>query len=102
MSSVGRCLLVLCIFVCASRSGSAAETGSIVGKVVDQTGAGLPGVTIELATAVGGATTVSDATGAYRFDVAPVGPAELTFRLINFAVPRRTVTVAAVRHSPAM
>jgi hypothetical protein len=94
MSSVGRCLLVLCIFVCASRSGSAAETGSIVGTVVDQTGAGLPGVTIELATAVGGATTVSDATGAYQFDVVPVGPAELTFRLINFGVPRRTVTVS--------
>jgi hypothetical protein len=93
MSSVGRCLLVLCIFVCASRSGSAAESGSIVGKVVDQTGAGLPGVTVELATAVGEAMTVSDATGAYWFDVVPFGPAELTFRSINFTVPRRTVTV---------
>ena len=63
MSSVGRYLLVLCIFACASRS-SAAQTGSIVGKVVDQTGAGLPGVTIELTTAVSEATTISDASGA--------------------------------------
>ena len=38
-------------------------------------------------------TAVSDAAGAYRFESVPVGPAELTFRLINFTVLRRTVSL---------
>jgi hypothetical protein len=74
----------------------AQETGTIVGRVVDQTGAVLPGVTIELATTDAASIAVmTDAMGRYRFDGAGTGPATLTFRLINFARLRRTVTITS-------
>ena len=37
---------------------------------------------------------MTDDTGAYRFDAVPAGSAELTFRLLNFSVLRRSVSVA--------
>ena len=74
---------------------SAQGTGSITGTVEDETGGVLPGVTVSV-TIPGSPPipeTVTDASGAYRFDRLPAGPAELTFRLINFSGGRRTVTV---------
>src|SRR2546428_321840 len=51
--------------------------GSITGSVINQaTGLGIPGVTIQLFTALGGpavATTSTDANGAYRFTNEPPG-----------------------------
>ena len=55
----------------------------------------LPGVTVDLHSDGMETTAVTDDTGAYRFDDVPAGPAELTFKLINFTVVRRTLTVAA-------
>jgi hypothetical protein len=86
-------------FVLWTLSGSASsadveqEGGSVVGRVIDQTGAVLPGVTIDLVTSKTEMTAVSDGSGLYRFERVPVGSAELTFRLINFTVLRRTLTV---------
>jgi hypothetical protein len=82
------------ILGCLTALASAQETGIITGRVVDQTGGVLPGVTIELASndAVPVAL-LSDAMGRYRFDGVMTRSAALTFRLINFAVLRRTVTV---------
>jgi hypothetical protein len=75
-------------------SGAFAQaTGRVTGRAVDQTGAALPGVVIDLITAAGELTTVTDGAGAYRFEQVPAGTAELTYRLINFAVLRRTVNV---------
>src|SRR5689334_9143492 len=69
----------------------------IVSPAGAQTGGVLPGVTVDLHT--GGtertATTAND--GSYRFDTVPPGPAELTFKLINFTLVRRTVSVTADR-----
>jgi hypothetical protein len=62
--------------------------------VIDQTGAVLPGVTIDLVTSQAEMIAVSDGSGLYRFERVPVGSAELTFRLINFTVLRRTLAVA--------
>jgi hypothetical protein len=62
---------------------------------LDQTGASLPGVTIDLTSGSADFNAVSDARGAYRFDDVAPGPAELTYRLINFTVLRRNATVAA-------
>jgi hypothetical protein len=63
--------------------------------VLDQTGAALPGVTIDLV--VGGTelTAVTDGAGSYRFDNVPAGTGELTYRLINFTVFRRQVMVGS-------
>ncbi len=72
---------------------SAQQTGAVAGHVVDQTGGLLPGVTIELTVNGESVTTVSNAAGRYRFDGLTAGPAELTFRLLNFTVLRRTATI---------
>jgi hypothetical protein len=78
-----------------AQSLSAQQSGSIAGRVIDQTGAALPGVTIDLVTPIGETNTVSDMTGLYRFDGVAAGQVELTFRLINFTVLRRTVAVTS-------
>lgn len=89
-----RRLIVWCAAcVLASQSVLAQQGGLLTGIVRDQTGAVLPGVAIELVTASGILTTVTDASGAYRFDSTPAGSAELTFRLINFTALRRTAVV---------
>ncbi len=74
--------------------------GRVAGRVLDQTGGVLPGVTIDLVVNATELTTITDGEGRYRFDAVPAGTAELTFRLLNFSVVRRVVDVAAGR-SPA-
>jgi outer membrane receptor protein involved in Fe transport len=75
----------------------AQATGSVHGTISDETGGVLPGVTIELEPAglQKRLETVTDGVGSYRFDNVPAGAAELTIRLINFSMVRRTVTVTA-------
>ena len=70
-----------------------AQTGSVAGRVLDQTGAVLPGVTIDLVVQSTELTQTNDSEGRYQFDHVPSGSAELTFRLLNFSVARRTVSV---------
>lgn len=74
----------------------AQQTATVSGRVVDQTGFALPGVAIDLATPDGNTfTTTTDEEGRYRFDAVPEGTAELTFRLLDFSVTRRTVRLRA-------
>jgi hypothetical protein len=73
---------------------AAQDTGTLVGRVVDQTGGALPGVTIELTANEGTPVVVlSDGMGRYRFDGITARNASLAFRMINFAVLRRMVTI---------
>jgi hypothetical protein len=71
----------------------AQPNGRVSGRVLDQTGASLPGVSVDLAIDSRELRTVTDESGAYRFDEVPPGNAELTFRLLNFSMTRRNVTV---------
>jgi hypothetical protein len=73
------------------------QAAGLSGRVLDQTGAPLPGVAIDLVAGDTGLTTVTDDQGLYRFAEVPAGTSELAFRLINFAVLRKTVTVAGSR-----
>ena len=70
-------------------------SATLSGRVVDQTGGALPGVVLDLT--IGGAeqTTTTDASGNYRFAAVPAGRADLTLRLINFSVQRRSLEVSA-------
>jgi len=72
-------------------------TGFVTGTVCDETGGVLPGVAVELKPAASRQPleAVTDGVGSYRFDTVPAGPAELTIRLINFSMVRRTVSVTA-------
>jgi hypothetical protein len=71
----------------------AGQPGVVTGTALDQTGAALPGVTIDLISSSGELTAVTDGAGGYRFEAVPSGSAELTYRLINFTVLRRNLTV---------
>jgi outer membrane receptor for ferrienterochelin and colicin len=71
------------------------QRGSIEGIVKDASGAVLPGVTVEARSpaAVGVQTTVTDATGAYRFPAVPPGNYELTFSLAGFNTAKSAANV---------
>ncbi len=71
-----------------------AQTGGLAGRVLDQTGAALPGVTIELAVQGTVLSTTSDNEGRYRFENVPAGTGEISFRLLNFNVARRPIDTA--------
>jgi hypothetical protein len=88
------CGIVLGLSLVLASFAAAQQTGSITGRVIDQTGGVLPGVTIELAIPSGSPrTTVSDSDGIYRLDGVPTPTADLTFRLINFSALRRAVAL---------
>ena len=90
-------LTLATIFILACSSAYAQTGGTVTGRVLDQTGALLPSAAIELLPA--GSTdhieTVSEGDGSYSFENVPAGPAELTFRMINFTVVRREIEVVA-------
>jgi hypothetical protein len=73
----------------------AQQRGTIQGRVVDQTGGTLPGVTVHIHTGGVERMTTTDEAGAYRFDSAPAGSVDIEFRLINFGVVRRTMPLTA-------
>ncbi len=76
-------LLLLAIGVPAyAQSGGAAH---VKGRVTDETGGALPGVTVELLGGSEPREVVTDASGSYDFDNVPAGTYQLSMRLINFA-----------------
>jgi hypothetical protein len=91
-----RTITLSCLFYVAfiTVAAGAQTAGSVSGRVLDPTGAALSGVAIDLVVDSRERTTTTDAAGAYRFDQVPAGSAELTFRLLNFSVLRRVVTVS--------
>jgi hypothetical protein len=72
----------------------AQSPGRVGGRVLDQTGAVLPGVVVDLVVNTTQLTTTTDVDGRYQFEAVPSGRGELTFRLLNFGVLRRSVTVS--------
>jgi hypothetical protein len=95
-----RCALsvLLLILVCASPAVAQRTTGEIIGKVTDESGGVLPGVTITLhgAGVPGAPTTVTSETGAYRFPLLPPGSYEVEYALQGFATLKRTAIPIAV------
>jgi len=84
--------LAVLLLLSASVAGAQSH-GRVIGQVLDQTGAVLPGVTIDLVVNDMELTTTTDGEGLYRFEGVPAGTAEVTFRLLNFSVLRRIVRV---------
>ena len=86
----------LLLMVCWATSAAAQTNGRVIGRVADETGGALPGVTIELRgegdVAVKQATTA--ASGEYVLDNVAAGRYQLSFTLINFAAVHREVVVA--------
>ena len=66
------------------------KPGTIAGRVVDQSGAALPGTS--LVAQIGGGTwnAVADVNGRYQFDGLPSGPATITGQIQGFKTMRQT------------
>ena len=93
---MGHRILILATVVAVLPIASAANAqaqGRVVGRVIDQTGAVLPGVAIDLVVDKTEMTTTTDGNGHYLFEGVPAGTGELTFRLLDFGVLRRLVSV---------
>jgi hypothetical protein len=90
-----RAALVLIAWLAAA--SAAAQTGTTVaGRVSDETGGVLPGVTVELRGSGDPLVAVTDASGRYTFENVVPGTYQLTMRLINFAdVTKRDLAVKA-------
>src|SRR5690348_4016263 len=86
-------LCTLFLFLCAflPAAASAQQTGSIQGKVVDTSGAVLPGVTVEAKSPVlpSSRTTVTDSAGAFQLPALPPGSYTITFTLSGFQTVTR-------------
>jgi hypothetical protein len=88
-----RLVAALVVLLAVASPAFAQTPGRISGRVLDQTGAVLPGVAIDLAAGGATRTTATDNDGRYQFDNVPVGKAELTYRLLNFGTIRRTIDI---------
>ncbi len=79
--------LTLAMVLCVAGLALAIETGEIKGKVVDDTGAGLPGVEIGISGQAlqGTRTALSKKDGDFHLPLLPVGTYTLTFKLPGFA-----------------
>jgi len=82
-------ILALCasVALCAADASAQQTTGSIIGRVLDDQGASIPGATVSVASPSTGFTRsdVSDAEGVYRLRALPVGTFDLTVELSGFA-----------------
>src|SRR5690606_35404396 len=74
-----------------AQGGGASSTGTIQGRVVDEQGAVLPGVTVTATSPalLGQQTAVTSETGNYRFPAVPPGTYTLTFELPGFNTIKR-------------
>ena len=89
-ASVG--LFCLVAFLASAGAALAQRTtGSIIGRVTDDSGAVLPGVTVTIKgeTIVGTQTSVSNDQGLYRFAALPPGTYTLTFSMSGFTTLNR-------------
>ena len=73
-------------------------TGEIIGKIVDESGSVLPGVTVTLrgASVAGAPTVVTSESGMYRFPVLPPGTYSVDYSLTGFSTLKREDIPVAV------
>jgi Carboxypeptidase regulatory-like domain/TonB dependent receptor len=89
-------LALVSVAVWATSASAQQTTGSIIGRVLDDQGAAIPGATISVTSPSTGftRTDVTDAEGVYRLRALPVGRFDLAVELAGFAsVDRKGVVV---------
>ena len=74
-----------------AQGGGASSTGTIQGRVVDSSGAVLPGVTVTTSSPsmIGVQTQVTNENGSYRFPAVPPGVYSVSFELPGFTGVKR-------------
>jgi hypothetical protein len=90
--------VVLLLWLAVKPAASQQTTGEIIGKIIDESGGVLPGVTVTIrGVGVPGAPTIaSSEAGTYRFTALPPGTYELEFSLQGFTTLRRAAVPVAV------
>jgi hypothetical protein len=81
------CLIALVFLAGVSHAAAQTSTGSIVGRVTDESGLVVPGVTVTAtspALQVPQIVTVSDASGEYRLTQLPIGTYKVRYELVGF------------------
>jgi len=88
MRLLGRYVLSGALLIALATAGFAQTTGGIVGRVTDEQGGVLPGVTVEARGPAlqGSRIATTDGTGTYRLTLLPPGDYTVTFTLEGFAV----------------
>lgn len=100
MSSVVALACLLMLPLAASSAAQSLQVGTIEGKVVDQSGAIVPGVTVTLTSPIlqSPRSGVTGPEGAYTFPSLPLGEYTVSFELSGFRrVARSGLTVTAAR-----
>jgi hypothetical protein len=93
-------MLLIALSVTPALLAQSSTTGSIEGTVTDNSGAPMPGVTVEIRSPQlqGAKTDVSDASGRFRFPLLPPGTYNLTASLSGFSpVKQNNVAVSLGR-----
>jgi hypothetical protein len=91
-----RVVLVLAATLLAGVAAlSAQTTGGIIGRVTDEDGGALPGVTVTATSSAlqGARVTVSDGAGEFRLPLLPPGAYDLVFELAGFGTEKGQVSV---------
>ncbi|HET9271459.1 MAG TPA: TonB-dependent receptor, partial [Vicinamibacterales bacterium] len=88
--------LALCLTVAAAAMAQSG-TGQVRGRVTDETGGALPGVTVELRGTSGDPlVAVTDGSGTYVFEAVPPGTYQVAYSMINFgSLTHRDLVVKA-------
>jgi len=91
-----RRVFILGVYLALAASLRAQTTGSISGRVSDETGGALPGVAVEAhgAALQGRQQAVTDSSGIYKLPLLPPGNYEVTVTLSGFAAANRMTAVA--------
>jgi hypothetical protein len=78
--------LALCLFAVVAPALAQQTTGIIIGRILDDQGAAIPGATVSVTNPSTGfnRTAVSDAEGVYRLSALPVGNYDLNVELPGF------------------
>ncbi len=103
MRGIRVCLLFSVLLSIQTTILTAQTTGSVAGRVTDDAGAGLPGVTVEAKGAVlqGTQTAFTQSDGSYRLTLLPPGTYTVTASLAGFGRAQETVVVALGRTATA-
>ena len=91
------------LLIALASAGLAQTTGGIVGRVTDENGGGLPGVTVQVESPVlqGARVTTTDPDGHFRLNLLPPGDYTLTFQLAGFGPEQQKTPVGLDRDKEA-
>ncbi len=96
-------LLVAALLLLAGQAWAQNPTGTLTGRVSDDSGGALPGVTVsaESPALQGSRTTVTNENGSYKLGFLPPGVYQVTYGLEGFNTAVREVKISAAQTTPS-